>query len=69
MSNQKPKDDGDSVQGLANWLGIDLHLGTDPYVRTDPQETVSSNQADEKGISQGSSGGCTQNAENVPSKK
>jgi len=56
----------DDVQKLAERLGRDLYVGKDGFVRTSASETISSNIADEKATSQGSSGGCGQSAENAP---
>lgn len=55
----------DDVQELSNQMGRDLHIGSDGFVRTSARDTISSNMADEKGASRGSSGGCGQSPDNV----
>jgi len=68
MSGPKGKDSGsawssskrDDVQDLANWLGCDLHIGLDGFLRTDKAETIFANQGFEKDASRGTSGGCNQ---------
>ena len=58
--------DDDDVQGLDNWLGQDLHISTNNSISRSASETVAENQRGETDISRGSSGGCNQDADNVP---
>jgi hypothetical protein len=68
MSGSKGKDSRsawgsskrDDVQDLANWLGRDLYIGLDGFLRTDKAETISANQRFEKDATRGTSGGCNQ---------
>lgn len=56
----------DEVQDQANYSGHNLYVGTDGFLRSDPQETVSSNMGSEGDYSRGASGNCTQDPNNVP---
>ena len=59
------KSERDDVQDLANWLGRDLYIGLDGFLRTDKAETISANQRLEKDASRGASGGCNQDPSSV----
>lgn len=58
--------DDDDVQGLANWLGQDLHTSYSGSISRSGSETVAENQRGETDASRGASGGCNQDADNVP---
>lgn len=59
-------DDDDDVQGLADWLGRDLHTSSNGSISQSASETVAENQRGESDASRGASGGCNQDADNVP---
>jgi len=58
----------DDVQNLANSLGIDIHIGSDGFLRIDKSEAISSERHGHKETTKGILGGCGQHEDNLPNK-
>ncbi len=55
----------DEVQELANYIGKDIHIGSDGVLRVDKAEAISVERNSHSTATRGASGGCGQHENNL----